>query len=92
MVNSGYGNFNLNVCRKEVRCPGCGVLGEIRAFGIYKAKLEIYRGFKESDKVWIDSYENYEDHYVSFDCYLNKHKNATEIDFKCSDIKRYYIE
>ena len=86
MVNFGYGKFNLNICREQIMCPGCGEKGVVRAFGIYKAKLEIYRKSKGTDRIWSDNYENYEDYYISFDCYLNKYKSVADIDFICSNI------
>jgi hypothetical protein len=82
MSNEGYGNFNLNHCKTTIKCPVCKYPCEIRSFGIYKARLEVIRFYKTGDLVKYDLFENYEDHYMSLDCYLSKFKEAADIEFQ----------
>ena len=83
MEKLGYGKFYYNMFKENIRCKMCNSLVKILAFGIFKAylKLTIF----EVPKNYIETFENFQDHYISFDFFLRKFKNVNQIVFECTE-------
>lgn len=80
MEKLGYGRYNYNTLKQNIRCKKCGNLVKILAFGIFKAYLKL--NFYDSDKQYEQEFDNFEDYYVSFDFFMRKFKNLNEIWFE----------